>query len=167
MKAVTLRKLYEIAHRATHLNLEGIEHEQSLVAPEAGNTLNWVLGHMVATRNAMLALLGEEPIWDEKRALLYSGAPEGGWSPERALPLATIVTDLDRSQERIMSGLERLSDEALEEPRGNGTLAYRLGFLHFHESYHVGQIGLLRRLLGKPGVIKPPKPAQARGSGGA
>lgn len=167
MKAETLRKLYEIAHRATHLNLEGIEHEESLVAPAAGNTLNWVLGHMVATRNAVLALLGEEPIWDEEKALLYSGSPEAGWSPERALPLDSIVADLDRSQERIVSGLDRLSDEALEEPSGNGTLGWRLGFLHFHESYHVGQIGLLRRLLGKPGVIKPPKPAQARSSGGA
>ena len=167
MNAETLKKLYEIAHRAAHLNLEGIGHEESLVAPEAGNTLNWVVGHMVATRDAVLAALDEEPIWDEERSLLYSGTAEGGWSPERALPLDSLVTDLDRSQERIMSAFDHLSDEALEEPSGNGTLCWRLGFLHFHESYHVGQIGLLRRLLGKPGVIKPPKPAQVRESGGS
>jgi uncharacterized damage-inducible protein DinB len=167
MNAEILRKLYEIAHRATHLNLDGIEHEESLVAPEAGNSLNWVLGHMVATRNVVLAALGEGPVWEEGKAQLYSGTAEAGWSPERALPLDSIVADLDRSQERIVSGLERLSDEALEEPSGNGTLGWRLGFLHFHESYHVGQIGLLRRLLGKPGVIKPPKPAESGTSGGA
>lgn len=167
MNAATLRKLYEIAHRATHLNLEDIGHEESLVAPQAGNTLNWVLGHIVAWRNATLAALGEEPIWDDERAQLYSGSEEAGWSQESALPLDSIVADLDRSQERILSGLDRLSDEALEQSSGNATLGYRLGFLHFHESYHVGQIGLLRRLLGKPGVIKPPKPAQPRSSGGA
>jgi uncharacterized damage-inducible protein DinB len=26
----------------------------------------------------------------------------------------------------------------------------------FHETYHVGQTGVLRRVVGKPGVVKPP-----------
>ncbi|MCH9008517.1 hypothetical protein IIA29_11025 [candidate division KSB1 bacterium] len=34
------------------------------------------------------------------------------------------------------------------------TVGEKLSFLHFHETYHLGQIGLLRRLAGKEGVIK-------------
>lgn len=36
----------------------------------------------------------------------------------------------------------------------NGNVGERLAFLQFHESYHAGQVGLLRRLLGKDGVIR-------------
>jgi hypothetical protein len=42
-------------------------------------------------------------------------------------------------------------------------LAEVVGFFHFHESYHAGQIALLRRLVGKQGVIKPPEPARLQG----
>ena len=36
-------------------------------------------------------------------------------------------------------------------PDGSATVAGALGFLAWHESYHLGQLGLLRRLAGKPG----------------
>jgi hypothetical protein len=34
-----------------------------------------------------------------------------------------------------------------------GTVADRAGSFACHEAYHAGQIGLLRRLLGKPGLF--------------
>jgi hypothetical protein len=38
----------------------------------------------------------------------------------------------------------------------NETVGSNLVTFVFHESYHVGQTGVLRRVAGKPGVIKPP-----------
>jgi len=38
----------------------------------------------------------------------------------------------------------------------NETVGTNLAVFAFHESYHVGQTGVLRRVAGKPGVIKPP-----------
>ena len=50
MTASLLAKLYEINYGALFRNLAGITHEESFVRPApAGNCLNWVLGHIVAT----------------------------------------------------------------------------------------------------------------------
>ena len=40
---------------ATKKNLEGMTHEESLLRPEKGGaSINWILGHIVATRNRVL-----------------------------------------------------------------------------------------------------------------
>ena len=55
MTATLLRQRFQMNHWAAHANLQGISHDESLVHPEpAGNCLNWVLGHVVATRNGVL-----------------------------------------------------------------------------------------------------------------
>ena len=47
-----------------------------------------------------------------------------------------------------------ITDEAAAEPAaqpmpdGSDTVAGVLHFLHFHETYHLGQLGLLRRMNG-------------------
>lgn len=158
MQSSLLAKLYEINYGALFRNLEGITHEESFVAPErAGNCLNWVLGHIVATRNRLLPLVGAPPIWSREQAFRYSGRDEAGWSREAATHLDSIKTDLARSQQQLLTALEVLSDRELSAPGKDGRpLAEVIGFFQFHESYHSGQIALLRRIIGRPGVIKPP-----------
>lgn len=160
MQASLLAKLYEINYGALFRNLEGITHEESFIAPEpAGNCLNWVLGHIVATRNRLLPLVGEAPIWPRELAFLYSGREGAGWLRETASHLDSIKTDLARSQQQLLSALDNMTDQALAAPSHDGRpLAQVIGFFQFHESYHGGQIALLRRIIGKPGVIKPPAP---------
>lgn len=160
MQSSLLAKLYEINYGALFRNLEGITHEESFVQPEpAGNCVNWVLGHIVATRNRLLPLVGAEPIWPREQAFRYSGRDEANFSPETAVHLDSIKTDLARSQQQLLTALEALSDRDLSAPGKDGRpLAEIIGFFQFHESYHSGQIALLRRIIGKPGVIKPPAP---------
>src|SRR5262249_44395986 len=56
----------ETCHAIVKLNAGGLTHEESLVQPvPAGNCLNWVLGHLVATRSHLLRGLGDEPLWDD------------------------------------------------------------------------------------------------------
>src|SRR5437762_4909444 len=85
MTASFLSRMYEISYGALFRNLEGITHEESLIEPTpAGNTLNWVLGHIVATRNRMLPMLGAQPFWPPEQAFLYSGREEAQWTTTRA-----------------------------------------------------------------------------------
>jgi uncharacterized damage-inducible protein DinB len=74
--------------------------------------------------------------------------------PAAARALPAILADLDRSQERLMTRLERVTDEELAAARGESTMGKQLAFYQFHETYHVGQTGLLRRIGGKEGVIR-------------
>jgi uncharacterized damage-inducible protein DinB len=76
--------------------------------------------------------------------------------------LATLRGLLSDTQHRLVPALAALSDEALAQPVPEpmrrppltGSVADALIRLHYHEGYHNGQMGLLRRLAGKEGAIK-------------
>jgi uncharacterized damage-inducible protein DinB len=147
--------------RVLEANLKDVNHEDSLAAPaQGGNCLNWVVGHVVTTRNTMLKLLGREPVWDDDRAAPYRRASDPV-TAETALPLAEIVEAFGVSQERLLEGLRGLGDEdlAAKAPMSffkgdQETMGSALAAFLFHESYHVGQTGVLRRVAGKAGAIK-------------
>lgn len=162
MDAKELSNLFRVSHYAISVNLEGFTHEQGLIQPPgAGNCANWVLGHIVASRNGVLRLLGEEPALHAAVAERYKrgSAPIG--HDRDAAPLDLLVRALDLSQERILAALGRIRELDLNKPAaapgsqtGDTSVGGQLSFLHFHESYHSGQLGLLRRLVGKEGAIR-------------
>jgi uncharacterized damage-inducible protein DinB len=151
----SLSKLYGLNHYTLTVNLAGLTHEDSVAGPNpGGNCANWVLGHILANRNAILSLLHEEPVLGEAEAKVYErGSPQmnGGAG---AIPLERLIQDLERSQERLLRGLSRLSPEDLDAPVEQSTLGATLAFLQFHEAYHAGQVGLLRRMAGREGAIR-------------
>jgi hypothetical protein len=144
---------------ALKMNLEGLTHEESLVQPQpAGNCLNWIVGHILANRAGILALLGQGPVWKEEDALPYQRGSESLTDPVRAKNLDEMVALLEKAQESILAGLSGISEEALQAPAPSGkegeTVETGLAALVFHEAYHVGETGILRRLLGHEGAIK-------------
>ena len=149
-----LKLLFQYNHYAIGANARDLTHEESLIQPHpGGNCANWVLGHIVQNRGQVLELLGEEPVWSPADGDRYKrgSAPivEGG----NAKPSPKILEALDRSQERLMAGLSRAKDEDLGPAEVKGSLAGKLAVLQFHEAYHAGQLGLLRRIAGKKGAI--------------
>lgn len=155
MDSRTLAMLFEAAHSHLHLNVEGITHSDSLFYPlPGGNCLNWVLGHIVWSRNKVLSLLGEAPVWNEKAASCYQGGSKPFADASEAQPLEEILAAFDGSQKTILAALERMTEAGLAALHAKETVGQRLAFLQFHETYHIGQLGLLRRLLGKPGAIR-------------
>jgi uncharacterized damage-inducible protein DinB len=154
MSVESLQMLYGINQTALDLNVKGLNHEESLIQPpQGGNCLNWVAGHIVASRNSVLNLIGEKPIWTTEEAELYKRGSAPIKDGSRAKKFEQIVADFTRSQERVRAGLGRLTEQDLVKKEGDQTLAQRLHFLQFHEAYHVGQLGLLRRMAGKEGAI--------------
>lgn len=165
MNGAFLSRLYEISYGALFRNLEGVTHEESLLEPRpAGNGLNWVLGHIVANRNRLLPMIGAQMIWAPEHAFLYSGRDEAQWSTTKAFHLDAIKTDLARSQQMLMHALDHIPQQALLTPTDTGQpLGEVVGFFHFHESYHGGQVAMLRRIMGREGVIKPPQARRVSG----
>jgi hypothetical protein len=149
-----------IVDRALRANLDGITHEQSLIAPQpAGNCLNWIVGHLVHGYQLALPLVGREPVVPPDELARYARGsgpiddPEGAWSIEDLLDAWT------RSTQRLEDGLRGLSSDDLDrriDPFGSGReepLRGHLSFLLFHQAYHVGQAGVLRRVAGEEGAI--------------
>ena len=74
---------------------------------------------------------------------------------EEPVPFEKLRAELDRSQDLLVAALKACSAEDLAAPAENGDpLANRLGIYGYHEGYHSGQIGLLRRFVGHSGAIK-------------
>ena len=83
-------------------------------------------------------------------------------SGENAMDLDRLKAALDESQKKLIPAIQALSDETLasqvpgkfRRPPLTGTVGQALAALNYHEAYHNGQIGLLRRLASKEGAIK-------------
>lgn len=132
--------------------LEGISDEDSRMNPQpAGNNINWVVGHIVHYRSIILELLGQDPIWEkEANATLYGfdsqPLPDGA-----GYPLDDLMSHLDASQDTLLQTLAAWEDTQLDTPLsdGNATIGQRLDFFAWHEGYHLGQIALLKRVIGQ------------------
>ena len=141
---------------------EDISQEESARTPDSGgNSMNWELGHILVSRNAMLDLVGADPILNDEEKEAYGRGKKPGEGVEGYLPLATLRERHKESGERLMQGLRdldpaKLNEKAPYSPFENPkeTLGTLLGFFLFHEAYHTGQTGVVRRLLGKEGLIK-------------
>jgi len=148
-----------IVQRVIKRNLEGISDEESLTHPSpAGNSPNWVLGHIVATRSGLLKNLGETPLLDDAAIQQYRRGSDG--NVPAPLPLVKLFEALDKSQMMLVSKLKAIPEAKLAEkspfgsPAGpDASLAEALAAMVFHESYHSGQLGVLRRVCGKQGAI--------------
>lgn len=153
----------QIAHSSycLHRNLEGISHEDSVRQPEGGcNCLNWVVGHIVATRNRWLTGLGLEPVIADQVAERYRGGGEPITESSQATGLDELLAAYDRSQEILNEEIDAMSEEQLDGPApfspGNNpeeTWRSLNSALCFHEAYHTGQTGIGRRTIGKPGAL--------------
>lgn len=148
-------------HRAVRANTEGLTDQDALLQPTpAGNCLNWVLGHIMASRNTTLQLLGREPLREEVYAEVYGRGRSPLVDASGGLPFGTIMADYEESQAMIVQGLRELTRGRLAEripSAASGdtdeSVESLLAGLVFHEVYHAGQTGILRRIAGRSGAI--------------
>lgn len=137
-----------VTYKVISINTEGITHEESMIFPDGeANCMNWVLGHLIYIRNGFLNMLGEQAVWDGES---FSGYNRGAVPLERKEELVDfedLKSYLKRSQDQLeakLSTLERFNPDQVND----------IATLCFHENYHSGQLGYIRRLLGKSGGIK-------------
>ena len=161
MDVETLRQMLSLSTRALGVNLDGFTHEEALAQPPGGgNCVNWIVGHVVVHRNHMLRALGAEPVWDAGIDARYDRGSEPVTGAEGAQTLDALRDALDRSREALLAALEATTDAQLaavpEAASGSATgpLGRRLALLIAHEAYHAGQVGMLRRISGRPGAIR-------------
>jgi hypothetical protein len=142
-------------------NLKGISEEDGLKQPvPGGNCLNWVAGHIVGSRGSTLELLGQERSFAKDKYARYERGSDAVVIGEGTVPLAEILADFLATADGLKIGLagltrERLGEKAPFSPANNPeeTVGSLLVGLAFHESYHCGQLGVLRRMAGAEGAI--------------
>lgn len=150
--AETLAQSYASTHRFIWRLTRRLSHEDSLRQPPyEGNCLNWVLGHILARRNLALTLLGATPIWTDSEEARYLTGSSPITQAEQALALEKLLADLDLSQQRIAAALAQATPAELGRPSetdlGSKPIGQQLAGLHWHETYHTGQLELLREVI--------------------
>jgi len=135
---------------------DGFSPEDWAAAPPGGgNNPIWIMGHIATSRRFLTRHLGQ-------------GAPEEPW--ERLFGMGSKVQDpaaypspaslrlaFQNSGKQLEHLLSELDAEAAAKPfgttfpDGSDTLGGGASFLYMHEVYHIGQIGILRRMRGRPG----------------
>jgi uncharacterized damage-inducible protein DinB len=166
MDSQTLAQTLTVQHGYTgytySLNLKDLNNDESLRQPSpGGNCINWVAGHVVASRAQILQVLGQELPFEINKYDRYGRGSQPVTKAKGTIPLSEMLADFAATRDGLAAGLaaltrERLAEKAPFSPANNEneTVGSLLAGLAFHESYHVGQLGVLRRLAEKDGALK-------------
>lgn len=113
-----------------------------------GASVSWALGHLVNYRYYMMSLLGkkeESPLAE----IITETATDGADYPAMEVLLAA----WNEAAAKVEAAIADVTDEFLLEkpgdgPHGEQTRLGTVAFYVWHEAYHMGQIGTLRKAMG-------------------
>jgi len=135
-----------------HRFVDGITHEESIQQlPFEHNCMNWILGHIVTNRSHVLETVAVAHPWqDEVRMLYHTDTPP--IKPDgKSVQFENLIRYLDESVALLGSALENVSEEWLDEThnnyRGEKTRYAHVTGFHWHESFHLGQLEILRAFI--------------------
>ena len=157
-----LREQVQAINGTLRANTQGLTQEDSLVQPApGGNCLNWIVGHLMDTWDLLLPLVDQQPVLGREALARYKRGTAQLQAAGDAMPLSDLLAACDEAARRMDAGLATLTSEKLDEPapfsprnKPDETLRSLLSIVIFHQGYHAGQTGLLRRIAGKEGKIK-------------
>ena len=159
--AQCIAKLSRSTDFVVRVNLEGVTHEESLMMPhEAGNCANWVLGHLINIYSSALPVVGQQPVLELESIAQYARG-SAALQTAHAIDLTELNAAWKETSARFIQGASTMSDEQLAQrapfsPSNNPdeTVHSLLLTVAFHQAYHSGQLGVLRRVMGHEGAIK-------------
>jgi len=132
--------------------IDGLTDEQWVARPQDScNSVFWLVGHMVWARSRALKLVGFT--WTKPWLDMFARGSKPTETPQNP----SVEDMLDAWQELgtvFPAKLEEIPAEVLAKPVDqpspsfDGTVGGMVSFLSMHESYHVGQVVYVRRLLG-------------------
>jgi DinB superfamily len=150
--------LMEIVDNLYAKALHGLDPAELTRAPsENSNPMLWMAGHLAQSRVRLARLLGveREVPWP---SLFVRGSSPPGSTGYPALDEIRREWEAAgaalRSRLRSMTDNELYGDLQVKIPSTDGTLEGAIVFALFHEGYHVGQMGYVRRALGKDRIAQ-------------
>lgn len=144
-------KGFEFTHWVIKKQTADLTDADTLLQPPfKGNCLNWVLGHILFSRGLVLKTLGATLDVPADTLERYKRESDPVTDDEPGvLSLADLLKGLERAQEQIIARLQSISEEELAAEVNEKIVGERVAVLHWHETYHTGQLELLRQLAGK------------------
>jgi len=138
--------------------VKDLSPDEWLKRPHDGaNHAAWIVGHVIWARKAVLGRLGAE--WSTPWMGMFARGEKVDDSA--AYPSPDTLLEAWREVSGLLThALENASEEALSQPAPrpgppspDGKVSGVVGFLAWHETYHVGQLSYVRGLLGHKGLM--------------
>ncbi len=117
-----------------------------------GNSIHFLAGHLVSSRIGLLKRFGET---EENPYAELFGSSASAQNAKAYPKLSAVAEGWEDVATRLESTLATLTEDQLMAsaegfPIPDATARGALMFMSWHESYHVGQIGLMRAEMGYP-----------------
>lgn len=151
-KAQSIIDDYAFHNVLIHRFVDDITHEESVLQlPFKHNCMNWILGHIVTNRSHVLETVDAAHAWQKEVRALYHTDTLPINPESKSVRFENLIEYLDESVDLLSSALESISEEWLEETHSNyrgekSRYAHVTGF-HWHETFHVGQLEILKAFI--------------------
>jgi hypothetical protein len=147
IRAQFLQEMYAESYSSIKLHTQSVTHVESVWQPPfGGNSINWVMGHLVVSRCNFLMLLDVPSIWTMDQCLRFIPGSSPVTGEVDSVPFESLRSAFSRTQDQLMSALDQASDELLGQIKEDRTVAESLVYYQSHEAEHAGQLELLCRL---------------------
>jgi len=149
-----LKAQFDFQTRLFNNVLEGITDSESSARDHGQvNHIKWIAGHILNTRvNSMSKLAGLQP--DESYSAHFARGTALG-PDEHYPPIEEITAKWRSTASAIGEGITKIPEEKLaaksnaQVPIADDTVLGLLAFFLSHEALHIGQLSLLRKIIGK------------------
>lgn len=152
---VGLARLYTVGARTLDGLVGDFTPVDWQVTDSVGHSPRWLVGHLATYRQRILAMMGlESPVAPWEAAFVRGTSPAD--VPADLDPMV-LVRAFQAAQEAMAARWEALTPQDLARPfartlpDGSNTVGGAVNFMVWHETYHLGQLGFMRRLAGKAG----------------
>jgi len=154
-----IAKQFALHTRLFNNVLEGVEESHGgKRMSEQVNHLQWIAGHLTNARYNYTSMIGLNKIFPYKELYVDPTKPPPGNreidSSIKYPSLKEILALWNAVAPDFVAGVSKLTDEQVaaelpfSTPIGDKTMLGFFGFLTSHESYHIGQMSIIRKYLG-------------------
>jgi len=136
---------FEMQTRIFTQAFDGLDKEALNKRPnENTNSIIWIAGHVTAFRGVLANDLGGK-VEDPFNGLFFQGIEDRFYAP-----IDQVVKHWETASEVMVEKLKSQDEDALLKEMPNKPCSFKdfITFLAYHEAYHIGQIGILRKILG-------------------
>jgi len=147
-----LHHQFHLTSKALEYNLEGISNEEALEQPDiGGNCINWLVGHIIASRDTYYMQIGRDALMPESKRERYDRGSQPVSAGGDIYQLSDLFQYFEQSNKTFRDLFDSINEQRIIL---SSDQVKELAGILFHEAYHVGQVAIVRRALGKEGVIK-------------
>ena len=140
--------------------MSGVDKDEAMRRPgPLSNPLLWLAGHVIHFRTRLLSLLGvprDFPWGNRFDTGSRVGATDSYPDPAELVAMWEELSELLEDRLGTLTDADLSAPPAARVPTTDATLRGAIGYFSLHEAYHVGQMGYVRKWLGRTPIIDPP-----------